>query len=423
VTEKETFTSIIDILDRINRIGKNVQNFEVSSEIMILEVCDLLRCCEEFPLIKRVNHLLLDAYDSFLFYFVVWKALNGTETMELSSVAELIYDNANERINYIQQLVAGNNSLIKHDLIDVVDASFINDTEIKLSNNAINMLREEGLTLITAKMNNSSKVNPQSIMHKELFFNPSETTSLNLLYELLREDNLKRVQGRMREKNLPSGITVLLHGYPGTGKSETAYQVAKATNREIIYIDISQTKSMWYGESQKIVKKIFNEYREYSKQCSITPILLLNEADAVISKRRDSDLSGTAQTENAIQNIILEELENFKGIFLATTNLINNIDPAFERRFLFKIEFHKPTPSVKAKIWQSKMPNLSASECQSLAERFDFSGGQIDNIVRKSEMHEIIFGTPASIEKLIEFCNSELFLGLKSKGIGFGKRV
>jgi hypothetical protein len=69
------------------------------------------------------------------------------------------------------------------------------------------------------------------------------------------------------------------------------------------------------------------------------------------------------------------------------------------------------------------MPNLSASECQSLAERFDFSGGQIDNIVRKSEMHEIIFGTPASIEKLIEFCNSELFLGLKSKGIGFGKRV
>lgn len=63
------------------------------------------------------------------------------------------------------------------------------------------------------------------------------------------------------------------------------------------------------------------------------PILFFNEADGVINKRKDSSSSNTAQTENEIQNIILQEMEDFKGILMATTNLIDNIDNAFDRRF------------------------------------------------------------------------------------------
>lgn len=76
----------------------------------------------------------------------------------------------------------------------------------------------------------------------------------------------------------------------------------------------------------------------------ITPILLFNEADGVINKRKDSNSSAVAQTENEIQNIILQEMEEFKGILIATTNLTDNIDTAFERRFLFKLELTVPTP-------------------------------------------------------------------------------
>jgi SpoVK/Ycf46/Vps4 family AAA+-type ATPase len=62
------------------------------------------------------------------------------------------------------------------------------------------------------------------------------------------------------------------------------------------------------------------------------------------------------QTENAIQNIILEEMENLDGILIATTNLTENLDKAFERRFLFKIRFDKPTLEAKTNIWKDKIP-------------------------------------------------------------------
>src|SRR5690606_26297229 len=129
--------------------------------------------------------------------------------------------------------------------------------------------------------------------------------------------------------------------------------------------------------------------------------------------------SNVAQTENAIQNIILEELENFDGILMATTNLANNLDTAFERRFLFKVRFKKPTRRVRAQIWKSKLPHLENESCQILAEKFEFSGGQIDNIIRKSEIQEIVHGTMTDFEQILSFCNEESII-TKTTKIGFG---
>lgn len=220
---------------------------------------------------------------------------------------------------------------------------------------------------------------------------------------------------------MPNGITALLHGFPGTGKTETVLQIAKETNREILKVDIGQSKSMWFGESEKIIKRIFTNYKSYAKECELKPILLFNEADAIIGKRRETGNSNIDQTENTIQNILLEELENFDGIFLATTNLVKNLDTAFERRFLFKVEFQKPEISIKAKIWNSKLPNLTENECNTLANRFDFSGGQIDNIIRKNEIYEIVHGITVDFNNIVEFCNSELLLRSKTFKVGFTK--
>jgi len=83
------------------------------------------------------------------------------------------------------------------------------------------------------------------------------------------------------------------------------------------------------------------------------------------------------------QNILLEELENFKGIFLATTNLADNLDKAFDRRFLFKIKFERPELKARTAIWMDKISYLSKEDATYLADNFDLTGGQIDNIVRK----------------------------------------
>ena len=77
-------------------------------------------------------------------------------------------------------------------------------------------------------------------------------------------------------------------------------------------------------------------------------------------------------------------MESLEGIMIATTNLTSNMDSAFERRFLYKIRFDKPDASVRSLIWQQMIPELTATDATTLAAAYDFSGGQIENVVRKS---------------------------------------
>lgn len=167
----------------------------------------------------------------------------------------------------------------------------------------------------------------------------------------------------------------------------------------------------WFGESEKLIKKIFTSYKHEceaaEKKGVPMPILLFNEADALIAKRKDSSAGNCAQTENAIQNIILEELENLKGIFIATTNLASNMDSAFERRFLFKIKFENPSTEAKTSIWMNKLSWLDKNSAIDFAQAYDFSGGQIDNIVRKIALDEVISGERPAISEIHEMCRCE----------------
>ena len=124
--------------------------------------------------------------------------------------------------------------------------------------------------------------------------------------------------------------------------------------------------------------------------------------------------------ENTVQNIILQEIENLSGILIATTNLTKNMDKAFERRFLYKIEFTKPSPAARQSIWQSMMPVLSPADSETLAARFDLSGGQIENIARKRTVDTVISGGEPSLEALLSFCQDELLETADAgKKIGF----
>lgn len=92
---------------------------------------------------------------------------------------------------------------------------------------------------------------------------------------------------------------------------------------------------------------------------------------------------------------------------IATTNLTKNLDKAFERRFIYKIEFLKPSLFAKKQIWKSMLSNLTDHEAEELAVQYDFSGGQNENIVRKSTVEHILAGALPSMEELHSFCRSE----------------
>lgn len=421
VIEREGFKDVIELLEKFHKLGEQRDSEELSTFELFAQTKELISSNLHFPLIKKINDFQFSIEDTYLFLYLIWKTITGNETTDIGRATEGIFDNTSERVNYVQKIMANENKLISQNHLEIVEANFFSDTEMKLSESSVKMLQELGLKLFANKKKRDNIIEPAKINSKTLYFNEFERKQLDLLKTLLQEDNFNETQNRLQGKGLPKGITALLHGSPGTGKTETVFQVAKDTNREIVKVDISQSKSMWFGESEKIIKRIFTDYKAYAKDSERMPILLFNEADAIISKRKENSTSNVSQTENAIQNIILEELENFEGIFFATTNLSKNLDSAFERRFLFKIEFQKPNISVKAKIWKSKLPSLTESECETLANRFDFSGGQIDNIVRKNEIHEIIHGIAVDFSNIIDFCKTELLSKNSGVRIGFTK--
>ena len=148
--------------------------------------------------------------------------------------------------------------------------------------------------------------------------------------------------------------------------------------------------------------------------------LLLNEADAIIGKRQEGAERAVEKMENTIQNIILQEMENLDGILIATTNLAQNMDKAFERRFLYKIKFEKPTLEARINIWHEMIPALSESDTQTLASKYDFSGGQIENIARHYAINNILYGSQINtIETLISHCENERLETKEAKRIGF----
>jgi SpoVK/Ycf46/Vps4 family AAA+-type ATPase len=145
------------------------------------------------------------------------------------------------------------------------------------------------------------------------------------------------------------------------------------------------------------------------------PILFFNEADAIINKRTENAEHSVDKMDNAMQNIILQEIEDLDGILIATTNLTSNLDKAFERRFLYKVEFHKPNTDVKTKIWRTMLKDISVDDARQLASNFDFSGGQIENIARKRIVDYILSGKTASLDEIESYCQAELLANKKER--------
>ena len=416
------FNSVIDVLDKIISLTELFSDDKINVLVMKRKISRLVSNNSNFDLFKNILRINITYNYQMMYFLLIWENLTGRISADIEQSIDKFTKSPRQKIKLIQEFNnKQENKLIILDLVSLEEDTFINNSKMKLTDKSLNLLEKEGIKLFKEVVN---KKNENTILHTEIakvkmFYNHSEEKQITMLHNALKESKYKELQTRLKQKNLPSGITSLFYGYPGTGKTESVLQLAKQTGRDIMKVDISQTKSKWFGDSEKIVKKIFTTYREFKNTSKKAPILLFNEADAVISKRKDSNSSNVAQTENAIQNIILEELENFEGIFIATTNLADNLDTAFERRFLFKVEFHKPKIEVKAKIWKAKLKKLKLSDCVKLAEKFNFTGGQINNIVRKSEMAEVIENTKITFDNIQQFCKEENINKSSNTKLGF----
>ena len=354
----------------------------------------------------------LNKVEQFVFFVTILDAIsycNNDYNTNLQNTVEEGTFKRRDAFEYVQNFLQDKTRLNKLKLVEKDSAAFSNRHYIRLTTNALKMLSEwEGINIeFKEEVKNKNLLYPEQIKKNKLIYNPSELEAIARIDGVLVEKSFQKLKSNLTSNNLPEGITCLLYGEPGTGKTATVYELARKHKRAVFKVEISETKSMWYGESQKLVKKIFTDYYEAKEKEKRCPILLFNEADAIIGKRKVGGNASTSETENAIQNILLEELENFKGILFATSNLVMNLDTAFERRFLFKVKYARPSLQNAAAIWKIKLPNITNEEAMELATNYPFSGGEIDNIVRKYIMENVLHGERPSFEAIISFCNQE----------------
>ena len=239
----------------------------------------------------------------------------------------------------------------------------------------------------------------------QLYFSGENEREIRTLENLLDKDTLEQFFSKMQKRNLPACLSILLSGPPGTGKTELALQVAKKSGREILKVDLSSLKDKFVGESEKNVRAIFKNYEDSARHCELTPILLLNEADGLLTKRREVN-SAVDQMLNTMQTILLEQMESLKGIIIATTNLRSHFDPAFDRRFTFKIDFKNPCEKSRMQILRSLLPDLQEEWLQTLASAHELSGGQWRNVAFRAFMEEAL-GNEISLEQLKRLATAE----------------
>ena len=222
----------------------------------------------------------------------------------------------------------------------------------------------------------------------DVVLHPKTREVLNTIIKQVDKDVYAKLKAwGIKDKRKGIDARIIFYGSPGTGKTMTAVSLAKTLKRPILSFDCSKILSMYVGESEKNVRKIFDDFKSLSKKAKVDPILLLNEADQFLSSRTEGPGSSADKMHNQMQNIFLEQIEQFEGILIATTNLLDNIDKAFSRRFNYKIEFKKPGRKQRKRLWHFMLPESADYE-----EGFDvgelakheLTGGQINLIVRNT---------------------------------------
>ncbi|MBP5361048.1 MAG: ATP-binding protein [Bacteroidaceae bacterium] len=424
--KKYTGLSCQELFGVLEEIFKLREDSEITYDIMVENIESLFKDNPKLEYVSRVENYELDYYlgeeSKMLLVLFSHLLVNNDDNYIRFHDLDFLYDYKMYWYRVKSLLSKGTHPLFDLGLIEHNnDDGMVDRESFRMTDKAKTELFSELCLQSNARDKiNKDIVRSDKIAEKKLFYGESIQSQINELSQLLDESHYKAIHCRMKESGFRCGFTCLFYGSPGTGKTETVLQLARQTGRDIIQVNVADIKSCWVGESEKNIKNLFDTYREHVKKDAITPILLFNEADALINKRLEGAQSAVNKMENSILNIILQEMENLDGILIATTNLAQNMDTAFERRFLYKIKFERPTFDARVNIWRTIIPTLNEEDSRYLANKYDFSGGQIENIARHYTIGKILHGESKDIRKeLSEYCNNERLESHDKRNIGF----
>ena len=420
IHETEPVLDTQTFFDRFDKLMNEKDDDELTHDSLMEQTMDMLDEIKDTTFATGLRRCNFGDEDTLLFIFMAHLFVeNNDDNIGFHDIDDIFDDN--EIPSWVKREFRTRDSeLFEKELIENVNEDGMARSDaFKLTDKAKEELLCE-LNLNNVGKSDKGLVKADTLAEKNLIYNVSERDQIAELSSILSDSRFNEVQCRLRSAGMRPGFCCIFYGAPGTGKTETVYQIARQTGRDIMRVDVDKIKSCWVGESEKNIKALFDRYRNICKNSKLAPILLFNEADAVLGVRMEGASRAVDKMENSIQNIILQEMETLEGIMIATTNLTTNLDKAFERRFLYKIRFDKPTLEARAKIWQTMLSGISDDDAQALASLFDLSGGEIENIARKHSVNAILSGREAiDIQEIITTCKQERISQNNRPKIGF----
>lgn len=419
-----TGLSTIGMMRRLKEMFDRIDNDEMDDNVFLEEALVMIEDNPDTSFSKEFKNLRIEEYchiETQLFLYLAHLFYNQDDDEINRSQIEDAFASEDNRDSILSWIHRGHLCLMDDSIVEFVNTDGMKSKDyIHIADEVKERLFEDACTISKRNQIPADVIRCDAIVSREMFYGPEEKRQIDVLSSMLSQDRYSGVCESLKSKGLRTGFSCLFYGTPGTGKTETVYQLAKASGRDLLMVDVSQLKSCWVGESEKNIRGLFDRYRKMVKSSPVAPILLFNEADAIFGIRKEGAQSAVDKMENSLQNIILQQMEDLDGILIATTNLTENLDKAFERRFLYKVHFNRPTDEAKMHIWKSLMPELTDNQAEELAFAFDLSGGQIENISRKRSIQSILDGVEPSFELIKSYCSDET-LGNKEKmaRIGF----
>ena len=173
------------------------------------------------------------------------------------------------------------------------------------------------------------------------------------------------------------GVSILLSGAPGTGKTMAAQILAAQIGRPLYRVSLPSVVSKYIGETEKNLNEIFDQAGR------MRIVLFFDEADALFAKRTEIR-EGNDKYSNMEAAFLLQKIEEYEGVVVLATNYRQNFDEAFSRRLKFVIDFPFPDAEGRTEIWKKSIPSALMNDgidAAYLGRRFELAGGHIRNIV------------------------------------------
>ena len=223
--------------------------------------------------------------EKFLFFLLIISRLeNGMDNMSVAKLTTYFDDDAyislRDRI-FNERLGLQKKNLVVFETCDGI----VTKDRIRINEEILTEICQDAPVLLESGSPAVGVISPESIVKKKLFFTDEVQKNITMLSGVLEEHKYDELKFRMRGNGMREGFTCLFYGPPGTGKTESVYQLAKESGRELIEVDVAALMNCYVGETEKNTRRLFENYRRRVHRGSRAPILLFNEADAILPSR------------------------------------------------------------------------------------------------------------------------------------------